>query len=171
MNDRIKYKLLSLTYKSQYWSTKYLCSFFSFPSHRCTRSLLLSPSVALLSPLVLKLQIDLTILLLFVEQSPISSMSRCSSHHYFTDIKLASLWSFKISFSFWKQIFKFFLKTHLFHCFFLLRLYSPTLSQETYILVLTTVNCFISYSFRYHSPSFHSYQFLFYLTCLWISGH
>jgi len=38
--------------------------------------------------------------------------------------------------------------------------------------VLTKLRCFISHTFRYHSPSYHARQFLFYLTCkcLWISS-
>jgi len=42
---------------------------------------------------------------------------------------------------------------------FLLSLYSPRLSQDWYL------SFFISHTFRYHSPSYHSRQLLFYLTC------
>jgi len=67
--QRIKYKVLSLTYKSlKTGQPSYLRSLLLFPSHR-----LLSPPVIFLSPLVLNLQADLILISLciyFVEQSP-----------------------------------------------------------------------------------------------------
>jgi len=53
INERIKYKVLSFTYKSlKTGQRSYLLSFLSFLSHRCTRSSsLITLIVALLSPL------------------------------------------------------------------------------------------------------------------------
>jgi len=65
MNERIKYRVLSHTYNSvKTGQPSYLHSHHSFPSHRSILGfLLLSPLVALLLPLVLKLQTDLYIIL------------------------------------------------------------------------------------------------------------
>jgi len=38
-------------------------------------------------------------------------------------------------------------------------------------LVTVKLRCFISHTFRYHSPSYYSRQFLFYLTCVYEFRH
>jgi len=124
---------------------------FAFIKYSCLLgSLLLSPLVALLLSLILRLQTYFCIiLLLFVEQSAFWSTSRSSSSHSFTYIIFTCLIvqplifksSNPISFS------VFFIRIHLGYL-------------STDITVLNTLQCFISYSFQY----------LFYLTCmcLWI---
>jgi len=93
--------IFSLTYESlKTGQPCYLCSLLSFPWHRCTQSssLITFSHPSLTSPL--KLQTDLIIiLLLFVEQFPIWSTSRCTSHHSFTYIQFTCLWSFNLFFS------------------------------------------------------------------------
>jgi len=101
INERIKYQVLSLTYKSlKIGQPSYLRSLLSFPSHCSTRSSSLFTQVTLLSPLVVKLEWDLSIILLmFVEQFPNWSTSRYSSRHSFNYIKLICLWYFNLSLS------------------------------------------------------------------------
>jgi len=80
MHERIKYEVFSLPYKSLKTAGQpsYLHSLLSFPSHRSNRLLFLSPLVAFLSPLVLKLQTNLSIiLLLFFSSLP----SRYVAHY------------------------------------------------------------------------------------------
>jgi len=45
-------------------------------------------------------------------------------------------------------------------------LHSCTYLYDFIINIFIKHRCFISYSFRYHSPSIHSCQLLFYLTCV-----
>jgi len=83
----------SVTYKSlkQITFLITLSSFIPFDLR------LFSLLVALLLPLVLTCKyILLSFHSCFVEQSPIFSTSRCSSHHSFTYIKLTCLWSFSL---------------------------------------------------------------------------
>jgi len=72
INKKIKYKVLPVTYLSKLVNLLTSALFFHSLHIIVLGLLLLSPLVAFLSPLVLKLQIDLIIiLLLFVEQFPI----------------------------------------------------------------------------------------------------
>jgi len=64
INERIKYKVLSFTYKSLKTGQPSYLRFLLSYLHIVLLDLLLSPLVALLSPLAFKLQIDLIIILL-----------------------------------------------------------------------------------------------------------
>jgi len=93
INDRIKYKVFSLT------SGQPSCLRSLLSLHIVLLGLLLlSTFVALLSPLFSNCkQILLSFCSCFVEQSPISTTSRCSPRHSFIYIKLTCLWSFNLS--------------------------------------------------------------------------
>jgi len=164
-------KVLSHTYKSlKTGQPSYLPSLLSFPSHRYTRSsaLITLSHPSLTSRLKIANRSYYHSAPVLLEQSPpISSTSGCSSRHSFSYFKLACVWSFNLSFR--------------------LEVENPSLSLFLSTLicihlgyfrtdisaVLTKLRLFISHTFRYHSPSYHSHQFLSYLTCkcLWISSH
>jgi len=91
INERIKYPT-RFSFSLKTGQPTCLQSLVSFITHRSLGLLLLSPLVALLSPLILKLRTDrFSFRSCFVEQSHVRSTSRCSSRHSFTYIKLACL--------------------------------------------------------------------------------
>jgi len=101
----------------------YLRSLISFPSHRCTWS---SSLIILSRPsLTSRLKIaNRSFCSCFMEQSPISFMLGCLSHHSFTYFKLACVWSFNLSFP--KEVEN--PSLSFFHS-----LYSPRLSHDWYL--------------------------------------
>jgi len=162
---------LSVTYKSlKSRQPSYLRSPHSFPSRSSLITL-----IALLSPLVLKLQ-TYHFIILFVFCGTVSRLIyiRHLAHHVTPSHILNSRASDLSTFIFLKKF-----KTYLFHCS------SPPYSVYLFTLISSVVSklrCFISYSFRYYSPELfmpiylcHLCQFIFYLTCpplcLCISSH
>jgi len=171
INERIKYDVLSLTYKSlKIDQPSYLRSLLSFPSHRCTRS----------SSLITLSRLSLTSRLKranrsFYHSAPVL-WNNLPSHlrhvvHHVTPSPITNSPVSDLSISpFLKK-----LKTHLFHSsLFLSYLVCIHLGYlRTDISGIDQASSFISHTFRYYSPSYHSIQCLCYLTCkfLWISGH
>jgi len=151
INERIKYKVLSLTYKSFITGQpSYLRSLLSFPSHRCTWSSSLITLVALLSPLVLKIAN-----ISFYQSAPVlrnnlPSHIRQVAHHVTpSPISNSSVSDLSTSLVLKK------LKTHLFHSLipFLLSLYSPMQTQDWYLSGIDQASSF-HLTFRYHSRQF-----------------
>jgi len=95
-----------------------------------------------------------------MEQSPIPFTSGCSTHHSFSYFKLACFWSFNLSFP--KKV-----ETPSLSLFLSSLVCIHLEYLRTDISGIDKVSSFHLTHISYHSPLYHSRQFLFYLTCVY----